>query len=115
MEFQALGDRRDVANFKGGHHSSDGGGAVILREIESHIGLRRRLVLKFYSSYPLKDLFAEVHRKLAGPLTVRQPPENRAKGTRPPPGGPRGLRIVARAAAPALQIGFRTVFSTPGD
>ena len=43
LEFQALGGRRVVANFEGGHLSSDGGGAVILREIESRTGLLRRL------------------------------------------------------------------------
>ena len=38
LEFRALGCREVVANFKGGHLSSGGGGAVILREIESRTG-----------------------------------------------------------------------------
>lgn len=32
FEFQALGRRNVIANFEGGHLSSDGGGALILRE-----------------------------------------------------------------------------------
>lgn len=43
LEFQALGSRKVVANFEGGHLSSDAGGALILREIESRTGLLRRL------------------------------------------------------------------------
>ena len=35
FEFQALGSRKVEANFQGGHLSSDGGGALFLREIES--------------------------------------------------------------------------------
>ncbi|MEZ5303410.1 MAG: hypothetical protein R3F11_22630 [Verrucomicrobiales bacterium] len=38
LEFRALGCREVVANFTGGHLSSGGGGAVILREIESRTG-----------------------------------------------------------------------------
>lgn len=43
FEFQALGRKKVEANFEGGHLSSDGGGALILREIETRTGLLKRL------------------------------------------------------------------------
>lgn len=43
FEFQALGRKKVEANFDGGHLSSDGGGALILREIENRTGLLKRL------------------------------------------------------------------------
>ena len=43
FEFQALGRRKVHADFAGGHLSSDGGGALVLREIEKRTGLIGRL------------------------------------------------------------------------
>lgn len=43
FDFQDLGRRKVVANFDGGHLSSDGGGAILLREIEARTGLFKRL------------------------------------------------------------------------
>jgi hypothetical protein len=42
FEFQGLGKRKVVADFTGGHLSSDGG-ALLLREADRHLGLSRRL------------------------------------------------------------------------
>ncbi len=47
FEFQALGRRNVIANFEGGHLSSDGGGALILREIENRNGLIKKLASCF--------------------------------------------------------------------
>ena len=47
FEFQALGRRNVIANFDGGHLSSDGGGALILREIENRTGLLKKLAACF--------------------------------------------------------------------
>lgn len=43
FEFQALGSRRVEVDFNGGHLSSDGGGALFLREVESRCGIVGRL------------------------------------------------------------------------
>ena len=42
FEFQGLGKRQLVADFSGGHLSSDGG-ALLLREVDRHLGLSRQL------------------------------------------------------------------------
>jgi len=42
FEFQGLGKRKVVADFSGGHLSSNGG-ALLLREADRHLGLSRRL------------------------------------------------------------------------
>jgi hypothetical protein len=47
FEFQALGRRNVIANFEGGHLSSDGGGALFLREIENRTGLLKKLATCF--------------------------------------------------------------------
>jgi len=47
FEFQDLGARKVVANFEGGHLSSDGGGAILLRELESHTGILKRMARCF--------------------------------------------------------------------
>jgi len=39
FDFQDLGSRKVLANFQGGHISSDGGGALLLREVEARCGL----------------------------------------------------------------------------
>jgi hypothetical protein len=43
FEFQALGSRKLQVNFEGGHLSSDGGGALFLREVEERCGIIQRL------------------------------------------------------------------------
>jgi hypothetical protein len=47
FEFQALGSRKVQANFGGGHLSSDGGGALFLREVEARCGIIRKLATCF--------------------------------------------------------------------
>lgn len=47
FEFQDLGSKKVVANFDGGFLSSDGGGALILRQIEARTGLLHRLARCF--------------------------------------------------------------------
>ena len=47
FEFQALGSRKVQANFAGGHLSSDGGGALLLREVEARSGIIARLARCF--------------------------------------------------------------------
>ena len=47
FEFQALGSRKVHANFDGGHLSSDGGGALLLREVEVRSGIIGRLARCF--------------------------------------------------------------------
>jgi hypothetical protein len=42
FEFQGLGKRKVAVDFTGGHLSSDGG-ALLLREVDRHLGLSRRL------------------------------------------------------------------------
>ncbi len=42
FEFQGLGSRKVVVDFSGGHLSSDGG-ALLLRELDAHLGMSRRL------------------------------------------------------------------------
>ena len=41
FDFQDLGSKKVQANFQGGHLSSDGGGAIFLREVEARCGLIR--------------------------------------------------------------------------
>jgi len=47
FEFQALGSRKVQANFDGGHLSSDGGGALFLREVEARCGIIAKLAARF--------------------------------------------------------------------
>lgn len=47
FEFQALGSRKVQANFDGGHLSSDGGGALFLREVEARCGIIAKLATCF--------------------------------------------------------------------
>ena len=42
FDFQDLGSRKIQANFQGGHLSSDGGGALLLREVEARCGLIKK-------------------------------------------------------------------------
>ncbi len=46
MEFKGLGRRKVVAAFDGGHISSDGG-ALLLRETDSRLGITRQLAACF--------------------------------------------------------------------
>ena len=47
FEFQVLGSRKVQANFDGGHLSSDGGGALFLREVEARCGTIAKLAACF--------------------------------------------------------------------
>lgn len=47
FQFQALGSRKVEANFQGGHLSSDGRGALLLREVEKRAGLIKQFACCF--------------------------------------------------------------------
>lgn len=49
FEFQGLGKRQVVADFSGGHLTSDGG-VLLLREVDRHLGLSRKLAACFTDS-----------------------------------------------------------------
>ncbi len=64
--FQDLGSRKIQANFQGGHLSSDGGGALFLREVEARCGLIKRFSQCFEDrrnqeliEHPVTDLLAQ--------------------------------------------------------
>lgn len=66
FHFQDLGSRKVQANFHGGHLSSDGGGALLLREVEHRCGLLKRFANCFDDrrnqeliEHPLADLLAQ--------------------------------------------------------
>lgn len=66
LDFQELGSRNVVANFQGGHLSSDGGGALILREVEKRGGLIKQFANCFDDhrnqeliEHPVTDLLAQ--------------------------------------------------------
>lgn len=66
FKFQDLGSRNVQANFQGGHLSSDGGGALFLREIEQRCGLIKKFAQCFEDrrdqkliEHPLADLLAQ--------------------------------------------------------
>jgi len=65
FEFQAIGNRKIVAGFSGGHISSDGGG-LLVRELDKRLGLVRRLSGCFqdyrdkrYTEHSLESLIAQ--------------------------------------------------------
>ena len=47
LEFQGLGSRKVRSDFNGGHLSSDGGGALFLREVEARCGIIGKLATCF--------------------------------------------------------------------
>lgn len=64
--FQDLGSRKIQANFLGGHLSSDGGGALLLREVEKRGGLIKAFSKCFDDrrnqeliKHPVADLLAQ--------------------------------------------------------
>ena len=66
FQFQALGSRKVEANFEGGHLSSDGGGALLLREVENRGGLIKQFARCFDDrrnqdliEHPVADLLAQ--------------------------------------------------------
>ena len=66
FEFQDLGLRNVQANFQGGHLSSDGGGALFLREVEQRCGFIKQFAHCFDDrrdqkliEHPLADLLAQ--------------------------------------------------------
>lgn len=66
FNFQDLGSKNVQANFQGGHLSSDGGGALFLREVEKRCGLINRFAQCFEDrrnqeliEHPLSDLLAQ--------------------------------------------------------
>lgn len=66
FNFQDLASKTVQANFQGGHLSSDGGGALFLREVEKRCGLIKRFALCFEDrrnqeliEHPLADLLAQ--------------------------------------------------------
>ena len=66
FNFQDLGSKNVQANFQGGHLSSDGGGALFLREVEKRCGLIKRFAQCFEDrrnqeriEHPLTDLLAQ--------------------------------------------------------
>ena len=68
FDFQDLGSRNIQANFQGGHLSSDGGGALFLREVEARCGLSRKFSECFDDrrnqdliEHPVADLLFPTH------------------------------------------------------
>lgn len=66
FDFQDLGSRNVQANFQGGHLSSDGGGALFLREVEERCGLIKQFAQCFEDrrnqeliEHPVADLLAQ--------------------------------------------------------
>lgn len=66
LDLQDLGSRKVQANFQGGHLSSDGGGAVFLREVEQRCGLIKGLARCFEDrrdpeliEHPVADLLSQ--------------------------------------------------------
>lgn len=66
FDFQDLGSRKIQANFQGGYLSSDGGGALFLREVEARCGLIKRFSRCFEDrrnpeliEHPVADLLSQ--------------------------------------------------------
>ena len=57
LHFEALGRRQVVADFSGGHLSTDGG-ALLLRSVDRGLGLTVRLAQAFTESAALAFLFS---------------------------------------------------------
>ena len=66
FEFQDLASRKIQADFQGGHLSSDGGGALFLREVEARCGLIKKFAGCFDDrrnqeliEHPVADLLSQ--------------------------------------------------------